>query len=198
MKFQQSAEALLQRFGSATSHWDPNRLTELAPMVLPTLSIGSDRIDLERATFGVGVQRIAAAAQFPTVGLGWVPGVNAQPFPSWRFISAVLVCTLNSVCIAFSPSKFAAWNNLGVATVGPQLATGGPVSVVRDSIGFEMTAQSAISNTALSLGTAGFSLVANVPFVVPVPDICTEAVLFQAQQSASTLRGYFLYGHLAS
>lgn len=74
MKFQKPSEALLQRFGVATSHWEPNSLTDLLSAVLPVIVLGTDRIDDERATWHHETLRIATPAVAGFIALTPITG----------------------------------------------------------------------------------------------------------------------------
>jgi hypothetical protein len=74
VKFQRAAEALLQRFGSSTSHWAPNALTDLGSFVVPVIGIGQDRIDDERATWHFETLRAASVGNAGFIALTPITG----------------------------------------------------------------------------------------------------------------------------
>jgi hypothetical protein len=61
MRWQRQSQALLDRFCDLTT--SPDRLSDLGPLVVPTVLLGTDHPDDERATF------IAYSAQNPPAGL---------------------------------------------------------------------------------------------------------------------------------
>lgn len=145
MKFQKPSEALLQRFGVATSHWDPNSLVELLATVIPVVLIGEDRIDDERATWHFETSRPALAANAGFIALTPING----PIELLGVIAnAPVAATACDLQIAPVPIL---WTTPPTVAGGTrQQSTGGPLWASCDA-GYELTPFPAIYPlTALS------------------------------------------------
>jgi len=174
MKFQRSAEAFLARFGAETSHWDPNSLSALAPVVVPVAVIAHDRIDQERVLFAAGAE-VASAA-------GFAPVFVIEPT---RPIELVAI-TLGRI----------GGNLDGRAHFGPATAPGGGVADTRSSEGDPGAVVSALS--ILGAVTLGYPFVApsqtvfEVPFV-PLVLLPGRSLNLRSDNLGSTCRGGFVW-----
>jgi hypothetical protein len=67
--YQQGLVRLLARIGNAT-RWAESMVPHgVAPVLVPTFSLGEDRGDAERRVWGAGQTRVGVAAQFSTMGI---------------------------------------------------------------------------------------------------------------------------------
>jgi len=175
VKFQRSAENFLNRFGAATSHWSPNALVELAPQVVPVVVLGDDRVDAERAQYGIGQGAAAGVGQLAAVAFvslaGDVELEQVQVYASAATTASVFTDDTDGA---------ATWGSIvAPAFVIAAPIAGGPIT---------RTAVAGAFGAGIGGGQYRLPLAANVPTTLfQVPFVLPRARRFVVQLVAANL-----------